>query len=414
MMLARRAVLDLSLDARDELAAESGMAEPLEKLWFRKLASAVVDADRCVKCGTCIAACPSNSISIAEDDRPTLVRMCTGCSLCWTFCPRAGLRYERLWTLLKGGDAAEGVGPVKAAYTAKALSPSPRAQDGGVVTTILEELLKAGEIDGALVARSVQGPFRGEAYIAKTLDEVRGASGSVYDQTSALASLVDLSDYGLDEESEIAMVGTPCEVTGIKALQRFGWKHRKTSVSNVKYVIALLCTRNFDPGRLVRRLGSKGISIGKIKKMDVRHNVLRLYDEAERVVFEDNCKRFREAALRGCDECADFSGRLADISVGSIGSPRGFSTVLIRTEQGKNAWNISKKSLEYRSMDTLNAVGRIEARNLQKAVKSLKRRFDPKAPLWIDYEEHLMNYVNTDRAPVKPPSYRIHHYETTC
>src|SRR3712207_9562075 len=33
------------------------------------------------------------------DDLPELVKMCTGCSLCWDFCPRGGLQYEATWKL---------------------------------------------------------------------------------------------------------------------------------------------------------------------------------------------------------------------------------------------------------------------------------------------------------------------------
>ncbi len=69
------------------------------KVWFWELEAAVIDADRCVQCGACVAACPSDSIGIGADDLPKLVKMCTGCSLCWDFCPRGGLRYEATWSL---------------------------------------------------------------------------------------------------------------------------------------------------------------------------------------------------------------------------------------------------------------------------------------------------------------------------
>ena len=76
----------------------NGIEEPPGKTWFWELEAGVIDADRCIQCGTCVAVCPSNSIGIDEDtELPELVKMCTGCSLCWDFCPRGGLRYEALW-----------------------------------------------------------------------------------------------------------------------------------------------------------------------------------------------------------------------------------------------------------------------------------------------------------------------------
>src|ERR1700690_2475315 len=75
----------------------NGMGEAPGKVWFFELAAAVIDADRCIQCGACIAACPSDSLATSFEDLPYLVKMCTGCSLCWDFCPRGGLRYESTW-----------------------------------------------------------------------------------------------------------------------------------------------------------------------------------------------------------------------------------------------------------------------------------------------------------------------------
>ena len=69
------------------------IAEAPRKTWFWELAAGVIDADRCIECGTCVAVCPSNSIGVNQlTNLPELVKMCTGCSMCWDFCPRAGLR----------------------------------------------------------------------------------------------------------------------------------------------------------------------------------------------------------------------------------------------------------------------------------------------------------------------------------
>ena len=40
------------------------------KVWFWDLEKAVIDADRCVQCGVCVAACPTDSIGIGDDDLP--------------------------------------------------------------------------------------------------------------------------------------------------------------------------------------------------------------------------------------------------------------------------------------------------------------------------------------------------------
>ena len=87
----RREPMSAAFAIRD---AMNDIEEAPGKVWFWELERAVIDAGRCIECGACIAACPSDSLGIGADDMPTLVKMCTGCSLCWDFCPRGGLRYE--------------------------------------------------------------------------------------------------------------------------------------------------------------------------------------------------------------------------------------------------------------------------------------------------------------------------------
>ena len=42
---------------------------------------------------------------------------------------------------------------------------------------------------------------------------------------------------------------------------------------------------------------------------------------------------------QGCGPCFDFASELADISVGSVGSSDGWSTVLTRTDAGEKLYS---------------------------------------------------------------------------
>ncbi len=405
---------DPSTDIRHEISRKSGVVESIEKVFFTKLASAVIDAGRCIQCASCIVVCPSRSLGIAEDDQPTLLKMCTGCSLCWDFCPRGGLRYEKLWA---GGEERQDpeLGSLTAAFTARAKDPAVGTQDGGVVTALLRQWFKAGEIDGAILARrTANNPLKGEAFIAKSIEDLEQCSGSFYNQILPLEILKDVRKWGLNPKSRLALVGTPCEVAGAKAISKFPWKYRDDGLPLVKYTIALMCTSNFNIGRLISEFKSRGYDLSRAYKIDVKDNILRLYDQDGKILGEDHVKTFRDARLKGCPECADFSGRTADIAIGAVGSAPDHSSVLVRTENGHKGWKLAESAIEYRDIDNIEEIKRIELRNKEIAIKALKRPFGEKLPMKIPFGEHLSMYKDSDKAPVKPAPYRTQHYEISC
>ena len=221
-------------------------------------------------------------------------------------------------------------------------------QDGGAVSALLIALLGAGEIDGALVSKPSDDPdepWKGVATIATTPQEVAAASGSFYNQTMALAEL-DLSPYKLPAKPRIAVVGTPCEVEGIRAMQARRWPTGAHRVDAVVLTIALMCTKNFDYESLILRelRDRRGVDLDRVSKVDViRGRMIVEYRDGELAVDEP-VKDFHGAALKGCDECADFLGRSADLSVGSVGSMDGWTSVLVRTERGRLAFQRPARS----------------------------------------------------------------------
>jgi coenzyme F420 hydrogenase subunit beta len=377
------------------------------KVWFWDLEKAVIDADRCVQCGVCVAACPTDSIGIGEDDLPELVKMCTGCSLCWDFCPRGGLQYEATWKIT-GGESVEGMGRVEESYTARVRQRIDGVQDGGFVSALLISLLEAGEIDGALLAReSASERWKGEAFLATMPEEVRACAGSFYNQTLALGH-VDFEDSDLPPNPRIAVVGTPCEIEGIKAMQARPWRWGLSKVETITLTIALLCTKSFNYEKLMLEeiRDKRNVDLDNVGRVDIIRGKMIVQDLEGVTIFEEPIRDFHGAALKGCDECADFMGHAADISVGSVGSADGYSSVLLRSEEGLAAFDSVRDGLELRPLDKPQALDKLDGLDKRVAFNSLKRVFDPDAPLFIDYEGHLKDYAGTDRAPVEHEAVR--------
>ncbi len=374
------------------------------KTWFWELAEAVIDTDRCIKCGACVAACPTDSLAVSEKDLPVLVKMCTGCSLCWDFCPRGGLRYEATWpksdlAQIESDESQVDLGLEQFRIAAKVkVSSRPdstrSSQDGGVVTEICATLLEEGEIDGVVIAREDPlHPWKGIPFLATSPSQVYESSGSFYNQTMALGA-IDLAFAGLPPDARIALVGTPCEIQALKALQSRPWRRGRQNVDNVVLTIALLCTKNFDYERLMVEAirDERGINLQDIKKVDVLHGRLIVSSKNDEVLVDEPVKDFHDASLKGCNECADFLGRAADISVGSVGSADGFSSVVVRTPIGMKAFESIRSKIEITEVDNPGALVKLDQLDKKIALKSLKRPFDPEGKLFISFKEHVESY----------------------
>ncbi|MGH8980455.1 MAG: Coenzyme F420 hydrogenase/dehydrogenase, beta subunit C-terminal domain [Acidimicrobiales bacterium] len=409
----------------------NGIEDPEGKVWFWDLASSVIDADRCIQCGTCVAVCPSNSIGVrASNGLPELVKMCTGCSLCWDFCPRGGLRYEALSPAgtapvgagvaavvtgpvgavagaPAGGEersAADALGPVDVYAAVRASTRLGHVQDGGAVTAILCALLERDVIDGAVVTAASRDPLdpkKGVAKVATTREEILAAAGSFYNQTMALAAL-DLSSCKLPPQPRLAVVGTPCVVQGARAMQTRRWRTGAHRVDAVVLTIALMCSKNFEYEALMRRelRDRRGVDLERVQKVDViRGRLIVEYTDGE-VAVDESIKSFHDAALAGCDECADFSGQAADISVGSVGSIDGWTSILVRTARGRRAFDAARAALDVKDLDDVDALIRLSRADSRRAASAMQRPLDPTGALFISHADHVQHYSGTARQPV--------------
>lgn len=387
-------------DPRDRITE---CREPPGKTWFRDIDEAVIEADRCVQCGSCMAACPSDSIGIEpETGRPTLVRMCTGCSRCWDFCPRSGMRYERL-NALEGSD-------VSAAYAAEA-GDAHVGQNGGAVTALLAGLLDAGEIDGAVVVGEGDEPLRGEARLATSREELLEYAGSNYNQTMQLGRVDELIAESDLEDPDVALVGTPCVVQGAAALDRLRYDDELAAVS---LTVALVCTRSFSNERLRSKLREAGVDVQSVDRLEISGGELAAYDARGDRLLELDVEYFDGAVLRGCLECADALGEAADITAGNVGSSDGKTTLLVRTVDGERAVETAGDALTLDPLEGTDALEGFASWNARGAKATIPRVIDPDGGLSIEYVEHREAYDGTEREPRPLNPARVHQYEEWC
>jgi coenzyme F420 hydrogenase subunit beta len=297
------------------------------------------------------------------------------------------------------------LGVVRASYSVRAKDPHLGIQDGGAVSALLVSLLEACVIDGALVSKPSEDPstpWKGVPTIATNAEEVRAAAGSFYNQTMGLAAL-DLAATDVGPNPRIAVVGTPCEVQGLRAMQLRPWSTGAHRVDAVVLTVALLCTKSFDYESLILRelQAERHVDLARVSKVDITRGRMIVEYADGAVAVDEPVREFHGASLKGCSECSDFLGRAADISMGSVGSDDGWTSVIVRTPQGRDALESVRDRLEVRELDDLGALVRLDQLNKKTADHALRRRLDPEGPMFIDYESHVRARTRPARQAVR-------------
>jgi len=159
--------VDLDIPEYSIRSEMNDIETPAGKTWFMDLEGAVIDAGRCIQCGTCVASCSTDPIGVGEDGLPELIKLCTACTLCWDCCPRGGRRYERHWTITGGEDDVTGAGDPITEFSAKVKEESRAgSHEGGADSVILSTLLAEGELDGTFFATEPEeDPWKAEGFL---------------------------------------------------------------------------------------------------------------------------------------------------------------------------------------------------------------------------------------------------------
>lgn len=131
--------------------------------------------------------------------------------------------------------------------------------------------------------------------------------------------------------SKTAMVGTPCQILAATKINRYS---EHTGGSPIEVKIGLFCMENFSYSYLEKYLKQQGIELYEVKefRIDKGRFVAYLIDGN---VFSIPIAETEPFTRKNCHICTDYTSDVSDISVGSVGSPQGYSTVLVRSRTGE-------------------------------------------------------------------------------
>ncbi|MHA1792211.1 MAG: Coenzyme F420 hydrogenase/dehydrogenase, beta subunit C-terminal domain [Promethearchaeota archaeon] len=284
---------------------------------YGMLMKEIVKTGICTHCSACTAVC-----DVLEwiDDQPKLVGKCTGCGVCYNQCPR---------TITVPQDL---IGNFRAAYIGRTLLPDvkEKGQDGGVTTSLLIYLLEKGLIDGAVVTQRDENWHARPAFV-KTRQEIVDAAGSLYVHSQTVKELFN----ALKEDNHaIAFVGTPCNIDAIAKMETSPYGVMLYNLRNRIFKIGLFCMDSFAPETLYSFFEREGIDLKKIKKMDISMGKFNLYNEEGNKVKSFKIKALNKYKSSSCNFCVDLTSEHADVSIGSVGSPEGYNTILCRSAFG--------------------------------------------------------------------------------
>jgi coenzyme F420 hydrogenase subunit beta len=304
------------------------------------LAKEVVGTGRCLGCGACVIVCPFNCLEYIGE-KPCLVKECKICGVCAQACPQHEWAPSKIESFVFGRERKpeEEFGIYRRLAIAQAADSQilDACQDGGAVTALLLFALKEGMIDGAIVTKKEQEkPFYPRPTLATAFEEILQSAGTKYFYSPNILALTEAIKQ---KKSNIAFVGTPCQIRAARKMQMMGLKKY---VAPLNVLIGLACSECFTYEGLMENHihGKLSINPNSIKKINIKGKMLVTLDSETVAIPLAETKQY---VRQSCRFCQDFSSELADISVGGLGLEN-WTFAIIRTEKGEELFSSAEKA----------------------------------------------------------------------
>jgi coenzyme F420-reducing hydrogenase beta subunit/Na+-translocating ferredoxin:NAD+ oxidoreductase RnfD subunit len=334
----------------------------------------------CVRCGACMNVCVNGLSPILikqarkKKNANKLMALnadyCAGCGNCNLVCP-AGIYLEsqtlgynmaneeaaEVEQQFLTGTADEDIGMYSDIFAAKS---SIDGQDGGVATALLVSGMKRNLFDAAIVVQRMNG-YLADAVVAENVDELMNAKGTKYVRVSMMTKLGDLIKSG---KRRIALVGTACQIRAARRLQQMlVSKYPDLELT----LIGLFCYEIFDYKKLkeeTKRL--LGVDLDDAEKTQITKGKYVVTVNGKD--YSVKVQELNAAVEKRCLGCADFTAKFADISVGAVGSTDGYSTVIVRSDIGKDL--LKKADLTKDTVD-LDQVKKLAVMKRDRSIQTL-------------------------------------------
>lgn len=330
-----------------------------------ELATKIVQADRCIGCGGCVIACPFQCLNLVNG-KPTIINPCKKCGLCSKVCPQYYADQKQLeafvFSRTKMPEESFGIHRRLAIARSKDQRIIRVSQDGGLTTTLLTQALERRMVDAAIVCGTEKNkPFYPLPLLASTKKQVLEAAGTRYSYSLNLLRLPDVASH---KKGKIAFVGTPCQIRGIRKMQKL---NLNSLTKPIKYLIGVMCSKSFCYEGLMKHYIEKeqGIKLRQVAKLNIKGKLI--IETKLGKIIERPLSDIMKYSELGCACCRDFSSELADISVGGLGL-EGWTFAVIRTPAGEELFDCA----EYVSLLELGSI--TEHKGALDLLKKLSRK----------------------------------------
>jgi len=297
---------------------------------YSALKREVMDKGICSLCGTCAAFCDKIIIDTGKSG-PKMPELAedydTVCGLCYTFCPKTFLPLSEIERRLFGKEGEDVLGVYRSYHAVRAKKKDIEGQDGGAVTSLLAYALETGVIDSAVITTSDKS-WKPITKVAKSYETLKEGAGTKYTLYPGVIGVKEALEDGCEK---IGFVGLPCQIQGLRKVQ-IAEQPYEVGKEKLKLLIGLFCMENFNEDLLA--FVNRKVPLEKVQKVDIKGKDFLVYDEVGNV-HAIPLTEIKDYIGEGCSVCMDYTAELADISVGSVGTEDGWSTVFVRSERGE-------------------------------------------------------------------------------